>query len=1164
MRPIKLKIKGLNSFIEEQTIDFKKLTENGFFGIFGPTGSGKSTVLDGITLALYGSVARNSSNYINTNCNSASVAFEFEISGANPKRYIVEREFKTDKKSGNPRSGKCKVMDVTRDEPIVLADSVGGVTATCKEIIGLNLDDFTRTVVLPQGKFSEFLKLEGKERRNMLERLFNLQQYGDDLTKKLVREINKEKTENSILSGQLKGYEDINEEIQKSKENEVAESKKKYLEAKELLEKVKKVFSQSEEIWNLQIELNEHKVKEETLKNKEEIIEDKKKKITLAESAEKVIPYINAYEKTEENLKSVTLKSDELKKELESLEKEKELALKSWGDARRDKEEKLPTLKLKEQEAKNALDEKSLVDNLQSDIDGLNKKIKNLKEEQSLLENKISELKKVETTLKNEIKEAEVLQDTLKVDSSLKEKVQQGVRVAERVSHYLQTQKTISSKIDKLNNDIAKDKESETESNNTLKDKNTELEAKEGTLKELTNKSPGETIDLVNMQKELSACEDKWSKYNTYIKEIEDTKKTIEDLNYKLKYDTTLGLEMEKEIDEIKAKIKEQETENLANTLRESLMDGDACPVCGSTHHEKENIKNINLEGLDDLEKQLKLKEKEIKVLVQKNISAETNISVLSEKISDAEDALEVLGDDFKSTTVEEVQNKFNTLKNAIKEYSDKKLTLENEITSLKETIGQLKQDITIVSTTIIQNEKQLKEELSQNELNNELLAKVQLEFKTISEETGVTDFEAKYNEIQCMERQHEELSLKIKELRVKLQKSMEDKLNLEKEFNKDKELLVSNETSLIEKEKNRDEKIKMIKTKVQDIDNIHGELSEIEIRILQIEKAFKASELAKDEIEKRYNECRDNKIKISTTSDSLEIQLSTDEKNLNTALKNENYNSTLEAKENILSKITLNELKVDIEKYNEEKSKIKGAIEIITSKLKGRSIEVEQWESVKDEKKNKELEYDDLNEKTIKLEEELKRINNKLIELGDLLKKKEKIDHKLGILLDLDKLFKGKKFVEFVAATRLKYVSIEASKRLKEITNGSYGLEVDQDGKFIIRDYKNGGAERDASTLSGGETFVASLALALALSSEIQLKGTAPLELFFLDEGFGTLDDNLLEVVMSSLERIHNDKLKIGLISHVESIKNRVPIRLILTPAVSGLGGSKVKIDKS
>ena len=58
MRPIKLMIEGLNSFIEKQTIDFEDLTSEGFFGIFGPTGSGKSSILDGITLALYGNIAR--------------------------------------------------------------------------------------------------------------------------------------------------------------------------------------------------------------------------------------------------------------------------------------------------------------------------------------------------------------------------------------------------------------------------------------------------------------------------------------------------------------------------------------------------------------------------------------------------------------------------------------------------------------------------------------------------------------------------------------------------------------------------------------------------------------------------------------------------------------------------------------------------------------------------------------------------------------------------------------------------------------------------------------------------------------------------------------------------------------------------------------------------
>ena len=70
MKPIKLMIEGLNSFEEKQIIDFEELTSRGFFGIFGPTGSGKSSVLDGITLALYGNMSRKSSNYMYTRSQS--------------------------------------------------------------------------------------------------------------------------------------------------------------------------------------------------------------------------------------------------------------------------------------------------------------------------------------------------------------------------------------------------------------------------------------------------------------------------------------------------------------------------------------------------------------------------------------------------------------------------------------------------------------------------------------------------------------------------------------------------------------------------------------------------------------------------------------------------------------------------------------------------------------------------------------------------------------------------------------------------------------------------------------------------------------------------------------------------------------------------------------
>ena len=87
---------------------------------------------------------------------------------------------------------------------------------------------------------------------------------------------------------------------------------------------------------------------------------------------------------------------------------------------------------------------------------------------------------------------------------------------------------------------------------------------------------------------------------------------------------------------------------------------------------------------------------------------------------------------------------------------------------------------------------------------------------------------------------------------------------------------------------------------------------------------------------------------------------------------------------------------------------------------------------------------------------------------------------------------------------------------------------------------------------------------MALALSSSIQLNGAAPLEFFFLDEGFGSLDDDLLDTVMNSLERLQSKKRSIGIISHVEAIQARVPLKLLVTPSDLSQKGSQINLEYS
>ena len=690
------------------------------------------------------------------------------------------------------------------------------------------------------------------------------------------------------------------------------------------------------------------------------------------------------------------------------------------------------------------------------------------------------------------------------------------------------------------------------------------LKENENNLESLIKNCPGNQNDLFDMQEKYSELKGQLDIYNRSNEEIKKNIKLIEELSIELKPKKEEFNKLDNEIKKIKVDVLEIERENLAHKLREELMYGDVCPVCGSTEHHKENIKHVEIKDITSLEESIELKEKILDTLSNNIKDMEAKLEISKNKLDEEKEVIKALGEDFNEEIVKSIQLKINDLRVKINEYNTKKEELEKIIKVLKDECNNSKLKFTELETKIGSYENQVKtlEDERKNQYNK--LKEAEDSLNILKEKTNVQDFISKNEEINKVEKEREEIEKTIKKYRDRIEVLNADKENATKNLAETNEELAKISTVLKEKNKVREENLNKLKSKVDDINNIEESLINIQKEIKEIEDNYVIAEKQKEEANKIYEECNSKLISITSKIKELYNRKEEEKEKLEIILKEEEFLNIDEVKINLLDKEKIKELKSEIDKYKENLSQLKGAIESITKKIGDRKLLEEEWILIQKEKEEKELKVKELNEIKIKVEEELKIIKEKILELKDLLKQKEKLDHKLALLNDLDKLFKGKKFVEFVAATRLKYVSLEASKKLKEITNGNYGLEVDEDGRFIIRDYKNGGAERDASTLSGGETFLASLALALALSAEIQLKGTAPLELFFLDEGFGTLDDNLLEVVMSSLERIHNDKLKVGIISHVESIKNRVPVKLLIAPAESGMGGSKVRIERS
>ncbi|HBI6898199.1 TPA: AAA family ATPase [Clostridium perfringens] len=1172
MKPIKLEVKGLNSFIDKQVVEFDKLTERGLFGIFGPTGSGKSTILDGITLALYGDIARKSSNYINTNCDGVYVSYEFQITGNEVKRYRVDREFKRDNKSGGIRNKSSKIIDITGGVENVLEEKAKAVTSKCEEIIGLKLDDFMRTVVLPQGKFSEFLKLEGKERRNMLERLFNLRKYGDDLSSKLSLEIRKEKDKMNVLEGQLKGYEGVSEEALKAKEEEINEINLSIKSKEELLNKIKKEFEEAEKVWNTQKELYDRRIEEESLVSRSEEIKSFKERVEISNKADKVIVFINNLEEILKEINKEDLKFNELNKKLEELTNLREENKLKFEEVSKKKEEKLSDLRLKKEKLLESQKERDILFQIKADGVKLKEACKKIFEEKSKCDTKLNSIEENEKKLNEELKEKEERKEELFVHEEFKNKINSGLFILNSYEGLDKQFNEIKSEEIELKQYIKNLTEDKEKSEKDLKVKIESLSKTRDKLESLLKKTPGDSNSILEKQIKLGEYREKLNKYKEIKNSLEESLKSKNNFEEKLKAFENQKLLLEKEVRELKEYINKVKVEELAHKLRENLVDGECCPVCGSTHHELNKVEKINLEESNEKTTLLESKEEKLKELILEFSKIEATLEYENKKIEELNISIEEVGE-VNEERLKSLEEEFNTLKEKVEEFNLKKENLEKDLEKLKEEKNNLENIFNkaeVILCEKIVREKEIASKIK--ELDKELKLK-NSELNSIKNELKIEDIKLENELILKKEKEKNLLEKEIRILRTQLEESNKIKDELREKRDALKEDYLSQKSLLDGKVEVYREKERMIKgalkglideaLPIEKID-IKGLLEDLQLEIDYIEKAYLNLSEEKEKLEKAFNNMNQEVAVTKERVNSLNLRKENEEKKVNLALEEEGFKIILEVKEGILSKDEKEKLKTLIEKYHNNLIKVRANIELLIKKLNGKSLTEEEWIRVLQEKNNTEKELKEVEELKIRLVTESESIKKKLEEQRDILHIKAKQEHKLALLSDLEKLFKGKKFVEFIAANQLKYISIEASKKLKDITNGVYGLEVDENGKFIIRDYKNGGAKRDASTLSGGETFLASLALALSLSSQIQLKGTAPLELFFLDEGFGTLDDNLLDVVMSSLERLHHERLSVGIISHVESIKNRVPVKLILTPAEAGIGGSKVKIERS
>lgn len=596
----------------------------------------------------------------------------------------------------------------------------------------------------------------------------------------------------------------------------------------------------------------------------------------------------------------------------------------------------------------------------------------------------------------------------------------------------------------------------------------------------------------------------------------EASKLDIESLNYKAKEEklNTLKLSIDKLINELskekklredyevlnnnyinKRKIYEALDEsfrnNLAGILAKDLEEGKECPVCGSISHP-------NLAKLED-----------------KDISE----------------------DEVKKAKLEE-------------EASRKKMEVSlTDLTKIKAEINSLKND----------NINKLFKDI----LNEELEEDISLSFNKVYKE--LISVEEILNNITLKKKEVDKEILK--ELNLSKKKSEIENLNeaLRKELEEKNNELLLREGEVKTQEANLNNIVNDFKGSIKSIEELNLEEKDISNKLKALKEAYEECELYLKNIKTEFDKENGNK----DTLENQEKEADTEYNNCVAEFKDKVLSLGFENYKDYISKrkqeSEIEVLENEIQKYNVD----------LSNANKLYSLTLEECKNIKFvDIKSIEVSIEEVNKERVYINNLLKevylRINQNTKILEDCLsfnKKIETQEEKYKTIGRLSKIINGDNprkisFERYVLAAYFEDIISAANIRFSKMTNSRFELlrkeEVGDKRKgqgLDLEVYDNyTGKSRDVKTLSGGESFKASLAMALGLSDVVQrYSGGIQLDTIFIDEGFGTLDPESLDIAIETLIDLQDNGRVVGIISHVQELKDRIEVKLEVTSTNQG-----------
>ncbi|AIG28514.1 nuclease [Brevibacillus laterosporus] len=1223
MKPIYLKLSGLNSYRDLQEIDFETLCEAGLFGIFGPTGSGKSSILDAITLALYGQVVRTGGGshpheVLNQLESRLFVSFTFELGGASQRqRFTIEREFGLNK-NGNRKQPEVRLIQhglLDGEQDQVLESKATAATSMIENLVGLTIHDFTRAVVLPQGQFSKFLTLKGSERNEMLQRIFHLHEYGEKLMQRVKEQIDSNKASLHQLEVEEARLGDASEEAVEAATQEAAGLEKEYAEAEQIHKALLNQKNEWEQIRKWQFELGEIQQKLTQLEEKAQQIMLRKNEIARLEASISLYPLVQKERQTiklwEDGKQQLLAK----RVEREQVELRCQEAEQVSQQAQQRLRQEEPQLIQKRIELQQAAEWEQEIVKLAQEIGQYQTEIRLLQQQIDQDEAMLSELDQQRAVVAQDLQkiDAEWQQTTLRSEERKAIRAMQQAKIAfvQEEQRFVSTEREATELSQKVQLGQTRLKEADSFYIHAHeKRKETEIAVVEKEAQPIRSEE-----DITRLREQLVDVKRIGIDWRGFEKKQDDWRLKWTEWTASHADVTTRLQQAEQTLNHIESKrgasqdqLKEWETQwdswqqaNMAHALRLQLRANEECPVCGSTHHpykdtdtdtgnivqttaqapslqQQETALRDRRANLDHMLEQVEEEWRstseacqqirvELAGLLERKDSLQKENAQIDQDLQHIKHQLIQLGEEWVVASVDELGGKFKQVSQEVKELSEQRHSHVKQLDELQKLLREQRDEELEKKaqqqkiTAWLEGQQEQLQQVNKRLLDHQkalLTAEQQLD--ELRGEIPRDQIEAHHARMEKMEQRQEEL----RTLRVNLEKSLEElqqqkQVQIEQRGEKQARL-----TALHQRYDDREAQYKakqeqwQIRTQGRPANEL---LQLLEQNLQELQTAAEQADTLKLQLTNQRQQLMESLVSLEETNLQLTKQAKELELEVEQALSHAMFADRETVYEYYERRALLGSYQTEVESYQKQLTELAYAKTRLVESLADRSVSEESYNEL----------YTSFSEGEQRLSacrEALTLAKERLLIVQQNHEKWKKIEKEFGAVIDeqsrleeLRKLFEGKAFVQYIAEEKMMTIARDATYHLGRMTKGRYALEIGDGGEFVLRDEAAGGLRRAVNTLSGGETFLTALSLALALSVEIQMRG-GRLEFFFLDEGFGTLDPELLEVVLDALEKLRMSQFTIGLISHVPELKLRMPRRLVITPAEPLGSGSRIHME--